>query len=93
MRNTLKVHKEDCTLYQGSYKCGTKYSNNQIGPLVSYNNLYWVRGNDDRKTTFGYVFCLGSRPMVWSCKKQKVVSLSTMKAKFCGEVNVGIKVV
>jgi hypothetical protein len=32
-------------------------------------------------------------PLVWSCKKWKVVSLSTKEEKYCGVVHVGTKIV
>jgi hypothetical protein len=30
----------------------------------------WVGDPDDRKSTAGYVFSLGSGPVTWACKKQ-----------------------
>jgi hypothetical protein len=37
---------------------------------------------DDRKSTAGYVFILGSRPVTWACKKQQAISLSSTEAEY-----------
>ena len=37
---------------------------------------------DDRKSTSGYVFMLGSGAVSWSSKKQPIVTLSTTEAEF-----------
>ncbi|GAU27929.1 hypothetical protein TSUD_160240 [Trifolium subterraneum] len=37
---------------------------------------------DDRKSTYGYVFMLGSGAISWSSKKQPIVTLSTTEAEF-----------
>eukprot|EP00253_Pinus_taeda_P035782 PITA_35782 len=34
----------------------------------------------------GYVFTLGSRPITWACKKQSVISLSSVEAEYHGVV-------
>jgi hypothetical protein len=38
--------------------------------LVGFNDSDWASDPDDRKSTIGYVFNLGSRPVTWACKKQ-----------------------
>ncbi|RDX97171.1 Copia protein, partial [Mucuna pruriens] len=45
-----------------------------------YNN--YARDQDDRKSTLGYVFMIGSRAVSWSLKKQPIVTLSTTKVEF-----------
>jgi hypothetical protein len=37
---------------------------------------------DDRKSTSGYVFTMGSSAVCWSSKKQPIVTLSTTEAEF-----------
>ena len=37
--------------------------------IVSYTDLDWAGDVDDRKSTSGFVFCLSSIPIIWSCKK------------------------
>ena len=38
--------------------------------LVSFTDLDWVGDPNDRKSTIGYVFSLGSELVTWACKKQ-----------------------
>ena len=58
-------------------------------PLVKFIGSDWGNDIDDHKSTLGYVFHLRSRPLVWLCKERKVVPLSTIQAKYHGDVNVG----
>jgi hypothetical protein len=39
--------------------------------LVEFTDSDWVDDPHDRKTTVGYVFSLGSRPVTWAYKKQQ----------------------
>eukprot|EP00253_Pinus_taeda_P003001 PITA_03001 len=42
----------------------------------------WAGSVDDRKSTSGYVFHLGSEAISWASKKQPIVSLSTADAEY-----------
>lgn len=42
----------------------------------------YVGDLDDQKNTTGYVFLLSSKAASWLSKKQPIVALSTIKAKF-----------
>ncbi|GAU16044.1 hypothetical protein TSUD_339150 [Trifolium subterraneum] len=45
--------------------------------------MRYLKGDlDDRKSTSGYVFMLGSSTVSWSSKKQAIVTLSTTEAEF-----------
>jgi hypothetical protein len=61
--------------------------------LVGFTDSDWVGDNDDQKSTFGYVFHFSTGPLVWSCKKQKVVSLSTTEEEYCGIFHAGTEAV
>eukprot|EP00253_Pinus_taeda_P002826 PITA_02826 len=62
-------------------------SNAEASPLlVGFTDSDWAGGPDDRKSTAGYVFTLGSGPITWACKKQGVISLSSTKAEYHGVV-------
>ena len=71
---------------------GIRYSQS-IESLVVYTDFDWVGDGDYQKSTSGYVFGFSSRPLVWSSNKHKVVSLSTIKAKYHGVVNVGTEAI
>lgn len=50
--------------------------------LVGYTDSNYAGDLNDRKSTSGYVFMLGSGAVAWSSKKQPIVTLSTTKAEF-----------
>ncbi|KAH9307136.1 hypothetical protein KI387_043808, partial [Taxus chinensis] len=37
--------------------------------LVGYTDSDWVGSIDDRRSTSSYLFCVGSSPVAWVCKK------------------------
>eukprot|EP00253_Pinus_taeda_P007283 PITA_07283 len=54
--------------------------------LVGFTDFDWAGDPDDRKSTAGYVFTLGSGPITWACKKQSAISLSSAEAEYRGVV-------
>eukprot|EP00253_Pinus_taeda_P036726 PITA_36726 len=48
---------------------------------------------DDRKSTTGYVFSLGSGAVTWTSKKQQAVALSSIEAKYRGAVKASCEAV
>lgn len=50
--------------------------------LVGYTNNDWAESVDDRKSTSGYVFHLGSGAISWTSKKQLIVSLLIAEAEY-----------
>ena len=42
----------------------------------------WAGDLDERRSTLGYVFLLGSGAISWSSKKQSCIALSTMESEF-----------
>jgi len=52
--------------------------------LTGYTDSDWARSVDDRKSTSGYVFHMGSGAISWASKKQSVVSLSTAETEYVG---------
>eukprot|EP00253_Pinus_taeda_P028326 PITA_28326 len=54
--------------------------------LVGFTDSDWAGDPDDRKSTTGYVFTLGSGPITWACKKQSVISLSSIQVEYGGTV-------
>ena len=62
------------------------YSTGATSLLVGFIDSDWAGDPDDQKSTAGYVFTLGSRPITWACKKQSALSLSYAEAKYCETV-------
>ena len=55
--------------------------------LVGFTNSDWAGDPDDRKSTAGYVFSLGSGPVTWACKKQQSLALSSAEEEYQAAVN------
>ena len=55
--------------------------------LVGFTDSDWAGDPDDRKSTAGYVFSLGSGPVTWACKKQQALALSSAEAEYQAAVN------
>ena len=50
--------------------------------IIVYIDSDWSSDVDDRKSTSGFVFFLGSGPITWSCKKQHARALSSIEAMY-----------
>eukprot|EP00253_Pinus_taeda_P031579 PITA_31579 len=62
-------------------------SNAKASPLlVGFTDSNWASDLDDRKSTAGYVFTLGSGTITWACKKKSVISLSSVEETYRGVV-------
>jgi hypothetical protein len=72
---------------RGTHTYGIHYSSYGNTNLVGYTDSDWVGDLDDRKSTSGYVFHLGSGPIAWSSKKQASITLSSTEAEYRGVVN------
>ena len=54
----------------------------RVDGVVAYSDSDYAGDLDDRRSTSGYVFMMGSGAVSWSSKKQAVVTLSTTEAEF-----------
>jgi hypothetical protein len=61
---------------------GIKYIDASDVELTGYSDSYWVGNPDDRRSTTGYVFGIGSRVVSWRSKKKPTISLSSTKAEY-----------
>ena len=61
---------------------GILYTASENSELVGYTDNDWAGSVDDRKSTSGYVFHMGSGAISWASKKQPIVALSTVEAEY-----------
>eukprot|EP00253_Pinus_taeda_P013726 PITA_13726 len=74
-------------VFQSKEGISLSQSNVEASPLlVGFTDSDWTGDPDDWKSTIGYVFTLGSRPITWACKKQSTISLSSIEAEYCDVV-------
>ncbi|XP_034684185.1 secreted RxLR effector protein 161-like [Vitis riparia] len=78
----LQLAKRILRYLKGTIDFGVFYKKGGNEELIAYTNSDYVRDLNDRKSTSGYVFMLGSGAMSWSSKKQPMVSLSTTEPEF-----------
>lgn len=69
---------------QGKMEFGFLYQHGSANDLqlVGWTYFGYARDGDDRKSTLGNIFKIGSGELSWSSKKQSIVTLSTTEAKF-----------
>ena len=67
---------------RGTLNLGICYKKGGTGSLIAYADSDYAGDVDDRRSTSGYVFMLGTGAVSWSSKKQPVVTLSTTEAEF-----------
>ncbi|CAJ2653663.1 unnamed protein product [Trifolium pratense] len=67
---------------KGTLELGIWYIRNEKLTLVGWSDSDYAGDLDDRKSTSGYVYMLGSSAVSWSSKKQAIVTLSTTEAEF-----------
>ncbi|XP_022864057.1 uncharacterized protein LOC111384068 [Olea europaea var. sylvestris] len=66
----------------GTVDLGIFYSRNSNLDLVGYSDADWAGNADDRKSTTGGCFYMGSNLVAWLSKKQNSISLSTAEAEY-----------
>ena len=66
----------------GTSDHGIWYSRNSNECLTGYSDADWDGCIDDRKSTSGGCFYLGNKLVSWMSKKQNLVSLSIVEAKY-----------
>lgn len=78
----LQAAKRIMRYLRGTVNFGILYSSQGKEELIAYTDSDYAGDIDDRKSTSGYVFLLGTGAISWSSKKQPVVTLSTTEAEF-----------
>ncbi|KAK8916713.1 hypothetical protein KSP39_PZI022778 [Platanthera zijinensis] len=67
---------------KGTLHYGLLYEEEASTDLTGFSDSDWGGDSEDRKSTSGYVFMLGSKAVTWSSRKQKSVALSTAEAEY-----------
>ncbi|XP_031287932.1 secreted RxLR effector protein 161-like [Pistacia vera] len=67
---------------QGTKEFGLFYKNVEKSNLFGFTDSDYARDSDDRKSTSGYVFMMGTGAVSWSSKKQPIITLSSTEAEF-----------
>lgn len=78
----LQAAKRILRYLRGTIELGIQYKKGVEEKLFAFTDSDYAGDLDDRKSTSGYVFMLGSRAVSWSSKKQPVVTLSTTEVEF-----------
>lgn len=86
MNEPSKIHlssaKRILRYLKGTKDHGIEFKKEDCCKLVGYTDSDWAGSVDDRKSTSGYIFCLGTKVISWSSKKQKSVALSSAEAEY-----------
>eukprot|EP00253_Pinus_taeda_P029123 PITA_29123 len=77
-----QVAKRIMRYVRGTKSFGILYNVSEYSDLVGYTDSDWVGSIDDRKSTSGYVFHMGSGAISWASKKQSIVALSIAEAEY-----------
>ncbi|XP_045809810.1 uncharacterized mitochondrial protein AtMg00810-like [Trifolium pratense] len=72
---------------KGTISYGLWYKKQEKDELIGWSDSDYAGDLDDRKSTSGYVFMIGSKAVSWSSKKQPIVTLSTTEAEFIAAAN------
>ncbi|KAI4326500.1 hypothetical protein MLD38_031808 [Melastoma candidum] len=78
----LKATKGILRYLKGTIDFGLFYSSSKEFQLVEYWDSDFAGDLDDRKSTTGFVFFMGSNTISWSSKKQAIVTLSSCEAEY-----------
>ncbi|XP_056158421.1 secreted RxLR effector protein 161-like [Syzygium oleosum] len=78
----LEATKRILRYLKGTSSLGLFYKKGERSDLLGFTDSDYAGDMDDRKSTSGYVFMLGSGAVSWCSKKQPIVTLSTTEAEF-----------
>ncbi|KAL1213897.1 Retrovirus-related Pol polyprotein from transposon TNT 1-94 [Cardamine amara subsp. amara] len=97
MAKPLKRHYQEAKrvlrYVKGTTEYGVQFKSTQEPELVGYSDSDWGGSVEDKKSTSGYVFTLGSAVFCWNSNKQKTVAQSTAEAEYiavCAATNQAI---
>ncbi|XP_050133146.1 secreted RxLR effector protein 161-like [Malus sylvestris] len=78
----LRATKRVFRYLKGTTDFGIFYKKKGRSVLTGFTDSDYAGDLDDRRSTSGHVFMMGSGTISWASKKQQVVTLSTTEAEF-----------
>lgn len=81
-RNHWSAVKRIFRYLRGTNDVGIMYTKQYSCSCVGYSDADWAGDKNDRKSTSGYCFSLGSGLISWRTNKQSCVALSTAEAEY-----------
>lgn len=72
---------------------GIFYTRNEKFKLISYSDSDWRGSPDDRRSTTGWVFTLGSSAIAWCSKKQPITTLPSTEAEYISITSVACEAI
>ena len=86
MGNPRRVHwtaaKHMLRYIRGTVEYGLLYESRGSVQLAGFTDADWARCVEDRKSTSGCCFSIGSEIVFWFSKKQKSIALSSAEAEY-----------
>ncbi|KAI5342232.1 hypothetical protein L3X38_010107 [Prunus dulcis] len=86
MHNPTRKHmgtaKRVLRYIQGTLDFGIEFIKGKSATLIGYCDSDWAGSEDDRRSTSGFAFTLGSGMFSWASIKQNTVALSTAEAEY-----------
>jgi len=77
-----KVGKRILSYVASTIHYGLWYTHSEYYSLARYIDIDFVGNIDERKNTSGYAFHLGTNLISWASKKQPIVTISSIEAKY-----------
>jgi hypothetical protein len=77
-----KMEKRILRYVAGTLNFGLWYTKSDSNQLSGYTDSDFAGSLDDRKSTSGHVFQLGTNLISWASKKQPIVSISSAEAEY-----------
>ena len=81
-KDHLAAAKRILRYIKGTKSYGIMYESENDSRLTGYTDSDWAGSIDDRRSTSGYLFQLGSKSISWSSRKQATVALSSSEAEY-----------
>ncbi|CAL2279140.1 unnamed protein product [Prunus armeniaca] len=78
----LAIAKRIFLYLKGTINFGILYKKGAKSGLFGFTDSDYAGDPDDRRSTSGYAFIMGAGAILWSSKKQQIVTLSTTEVEF-----------